>query len=72
MKLKECIDLGLECGLYSIEECLDNIEIHCMNLFSYSEIERELGELLYEYEACEDSLINTYIKESYYAKGRNY
>ena len=53
MKLKECMDLGKECGLYSIEECYDNIILHRLSLFEHNDILKEIEELqkdiLYNY-----------------------
>ena len=45
MKLKECMELGKECGLQSIGECYLNIEIHALSLFSYEDINKEILEL---------------------------
>jgi len=41
VKLKDAIELGKECGLNSVEECVSNIEIHAMNLFPYKKINEE-------------------------------
>lgn len=53
MKLKECMELGKECGLYSIEECYDNIILHRQSLFEHNDILKEIEELqkdiLYNY-----------------------
>lgn len=46
MKLKEAREIGKECGLSTDAECIANIEIHCMNLFPYSDIDKELQELM--------------------------
>ena len=45
MKLKKCIEIGKECGLTTVGECIDNINIHSMNLFEYTKIDKELNEL---------------------------
>lgn len=45
MKLKECMELGKDCGLQSIDECYLNIEIHALSLFQYEYINKELSEL---------------------------
>ena len=45
MKLKECMEIGKECGLYSIEECYDNIILHRLSLFEYNDISKEIEEL---------------------------
>lgn len=51
MKLKECLEIGKECGLTTLNEALMNIEIHATNVFSYSEMSNELNEL---YESVKD------------------
>lgn len=45
MKLKECMEIGKACGLYSIEECYDNIILHSLSLFKYDDISKEIKEL---------------------------
>lgn len=45
MTLDICMKIGKDCGLYTIGECYDNIEIHALSLFPYSEINKELLEL---------------------------
>lgn len=45
MKLKECIEIGKECGLFSIGECYNNIVLHRLSLFKYDDISREIKEL---------------------------
>jgi len=45
MRLKMCINIGKECGLTTLGEAYDNVNIHSINLFSYYEIEKELAEL---------------------------
>lgn len=45
MKLKECMEIGKECGLYSIEECYDNIVLHNLCLFKCDDILKEIEEL---------------------------
>lgn len=53
MRLKECMEIGKACGLYSIEECYDNIILHKLSLFKYDDISKEIEELqediLYNY-----------------------
>jgi hypothetical protein len=51
MKLKDAIGLGKACGLETVEECVCNIDIHCMSLFVYAHIDAELKELHDEYKA---------------------
>lgn len=45
MKLKECMELGKACGLYSIEECYDNIISNNLCLFKCDDILKEIEEL---------------------------
>lgn len=53
MKLKECMEIGETCELYSIEECYDNIVLHNLSLFKCDDILKEIEELqkdiLYNY-----------------------
>ena len=54
MKLKECMEIGKACELYSIEECYDNIILHRLSLFEHNDILKEIEELqkdiLYNYQ----------------------
>jgi len=50
MKLKEALEIGIDCGLETARECIRNINIHALSLFSYSEICEELNELYTEAE----------------------
>ena len=50
MKLKTCLEFGDDCGLISVGEALRNIDIHCMNIFSYDKINIELNELFKEFD----------------------
>ena len=45
MKLKECLELGKECGLTTWEDCYVNVDLHAMCIFKYDEINKELLEL---------------------------
>lgn len=45
MKLYECMELGRDCGLNTIEECYDNVEMHCGCLFRYEDTAAEFAEL---------------------------
>lgn len=45
MKLKECLELGKECGLTTWEECYDNVYLHSSSIFKYDEINKEILEL---------------------------
>lgn len=45
MTLKTCLEIGMDCGLSKVSECIYNIELHAMSIFSYDNIESELKEL---------------------------
>ena len=45
MKFKDALELGVECGMNTVDEALYNIELHTMNFFVYEEIKAELKEL---------------------------
>ena len=50
MKLKEALEIGIDCGLETARECIRNIQIHAPSLFLYSEISKEIDELYNEAE----------------------
>lgn len=60
MKLKDCLEIGRDCGLETVGEAILNIELHSISLFAYSEIKNELNEL---YEATKDISYDTTIGE---------
>ena len=45
MTLAKCLDLGKACGLYTWEECYDNVYLHCGMMFKYEDISKEILEL---------------------------
>lgn len=45
MKLKEALELGKECDLDTVYECVNNVKLHSTSLFIYDEIDDEIGEL---------------------------
>ncbi len=45
MKLVDALSLGKECGLHKVSECVFNVELHALNIFSYIEMFNELKEL---------------------------
>jgi hypothetical protein len=53
MKLKACLELGVACGLKTIDECVLHVEIHEQSLFSYNSIQDELLELYDELDETE-------------------
>ena len=50
MKLKEALEIGIDCGFETARECIRNIDSHVTSLFSYSEIDKEMDELYAEAE----------------------
>lgn len=46
MKLKDCLELGLACGLETVGECFDNVSIHAPSLFKYEDMAMELQEIV--------------------------
>lgn len=48
MKLLAAMELGIACGLTTIDECVYNVELHAMQLFCYTNVEDELKELTTE------------------------
>ena len=49
MKLKECLEFGIECGMKTLGDAYLNIDIHAMNIFKYDELTKEMNELTEEY-----------------------
>lgn len=45
MTLKDACEIAEDCGLETIGEAVDNIDIHCTSIFCYSDIPQELQEL---------------------------
>ena len=48
MKFKEALEMGMDCGLSTVQEAVRNIEIHSVNFFIYEKIRAELKELYEE------------------------
>ena len=53
MTLQKCLELGKECGLTTLDECVRNVEIHSGSLFKYDDLENELTELYEDIEEQE-------------------
>lgn len=45
MKLKDCLEIGYNCGLETVSEAVYNVELHRGNIFSYDKMNEELHEL---------------------------
>lgn len=54
MKLIDALNLGMECGLETVEEALRNVNMHSQQLFSLSEIEWEIAALREEWNRTEE------------------
>jgi hypothetical protein len=48
MRLKNCLEIGLDCSMETIGESVFNIDMHSIQLFEYSKINQELTELFKE------------------------
>lgn len=48
MKLKDALEIGLECGLTNVGEAIFNIQLHAANIFVYGEEQKEFNELISE------------------------
>ncbi len=45
MKIQTALEVAKDCGLETVGEAIFNIKLHAVNLFSYSDIQKELAEL---------------------------
>ena len=45
MNIKQCLEVGLECNLTMVQEAMDNVVVHRMNIFVYDRIQSEVNEL---------------------------
>ena len=59
MTLQDCLELGKECGLSTLDECVRNVEIHSSSLFKYDnhgtcEHEDHIIDTPEDREICED------------------
>ena len=45
MKIQTAIEIAKDCGLETAGEAIFNIKLHAVNLFSYSDIQKELAEI---------------------------
>lgn len=42
MTLKNCLEIGVDCGLRTVGEAIYNIDLHAGNLFEYSKLNQEV------------------------------
>ena len=45
MTLKKCLELGMDCGLETVHECIWNIVTHVEKFFSFDKTEGEINQL---------------------------
>lgn len=65
MKIKDALEIGLDCGLETVSEAIFNIELHAMNIFNYDKIKEEFEELAADYKALDlkpDMLISDVLR----------
>lgn len=50
MTLIDCLEIAEDCMLETVGEAIFNVKLHAGNIFSYSEIDKELNELQDDFE----------------------
>lgn len=50
MTLKDCLEIGVECGLQTVSEAILNIGLHATSVFSYCNLDSQLRQLYRETE----------------------
>ena len=70
MKFKEALEMGVDCGLSTVQEAVRNIEIHSVNFFIYEKIRAELKELYETWDdhGCPKAMPISHALEMYYQK----
>lgn len=63
MTLQDCLELGKECGLMTLDECVTNVEIHSSSLFKYDDLVKELTELYEDIEKNEPEWFHEHYKK---------
>jgi hypothetical protein len=53
MKLRDCVLMGLFCGLETIEECLANYDMHYLQCVPFTEADTDIAELVEDLKAYE-------------------
>lgn len=48
MTLKTCLEIGFDCGMETVGESIYNIDLHAMNIFDYSKINKEIKQICEE------------------------
>lgn len=49
MKLKEALEIGIDCGLDTVSEAILNIRFRAINIFAYDKEESEYNELIEDF-----------------------
>ena len=70
MKFKEALEMGVDCGLSTVQEAVRNVEIHSVNFFIYEKIRAELKELYETWDdhGCPKAMPISHALEMYYQK----
>lgn len=70
MKFKEALEMGVDCGLSTVQEAIRNIEIHSRNFFINEKIRPELKELYetWEKHGCPEAMPISHALEMCYQK----
>ena len=66
MSFKECLEIGLACGLETVGEALSNICNHAIQVFAHDEVFAELDKLYDEFEQLgipKETMIKDVLKE---------
>lgn len=55
MVLIKALEIGMDCGLYTVNEALLNIDLHAMSIFKYEDINEEVLEMYDEWNAVAEA-----------------
>ncbi len=61
MNLRSAIEMGFVCGLTTIDESINNVLLHVMNLFYWPHIELEVRDLLEDYQEHGNGLVTEFL-----------
>ena len=56
------MEFGNACGLTTLNECVLNVELHCISIFSYDSLETEMQELYKDLKKFEPAYFNEHYK----------
>jgi hypothetical protein len=73
MRFKDALEMGVGCGLSTVQEAIKNIEIHSMNFFISEKIRAELKELYetWDEHGCPEAMPIARALEMCYQKENN-